>query len=158
MGSAGKTDFLKLNKWSSTDIPKRVDFNSDNELIDTAFKDHFENDDRHVADSERDAWNLPFYAGFYYGNGALQRTIVTKCPFEPVFGIIFAGGMPTSVVDFNNKTKYNYLGLLSKRTCTSGLTLTKSDFTISVDTFPVTNGEYINLNTTGLTSCYVLFR
>ena len=158
MSSAGKTDFLKLNKWSSTDIPKRVDFNSDNELIDAALKDHFENDDRHVLDPERAAWNMPFYAGFYYGNGALERTIVTNCPFEPVFGIIFAGGMPPSVVDFTNKVKYNYVGFLSKRSSTSGLTLNKSDFTISTNGFAVVHGDYINLNNTGLTYCYVLFR
>lgn len=158
MGSAGKTDFLKLNKWSSTDIPKRVDFNSDNELLDTAFKDHFEDDDRHVSDSEREAWDLPFYAGFYYGNNALERTIETNCPFDPVFGIIFAGGMPTSVVDFNNKVKYNYMGLLSKRSSTSGLTLTGRNITISTDNFAVINNEHIYLNNTGLTYCYVLFR
>ena len=158
MSSAGKTNFLKLNKWSSTDVPKRVDFNSDNELVDKAIKDHFENDNRHLSDSERETWNMPFYAGSYYGNGALQRTIVTNCPFEPCFGIIFAGGMPTSVVDFNNKTKYNYLGLLSKRGGTSGLSLSKSDFTISTDGFAVTNGELISLNNTGLTYYYVLFR
>lgn len=158
MSSAGKTDFLKLNKWSATDIPKRVDFNSDNELIDAAFKEHFENIDRHVSDPEREAWNMPFYAGFYHGNGALERTIVTNCPFEPVFGIVFAGGMPTSVVDFDNKVKYNYMGILSKRSSTSGLTLTKSDFKISTNGFAVVKGEYISLNNTGLTYCYVLFR
>lgn len=158
MSSTGKTDFLKLNKWSSTDIPKRVDFNSDNELIDSTFKDHFNNDDRHVLDSEREAWNMPFYSGVYYGNGDLKRTIETGCPFEPCFGIIFAGGMPTSVVDFSTKYKYNYVGFLSKRSSTSGLTLDKNNFTISVDTFPVTAGEYIRLNSAGLTYCYVLFR
>lgn len=158
MGSAGKTNFLKLNKWSGTDTPQRVDFNSDNELIDKAFKDHFENDSRHLSDSEREAWNSPFYAGSYYGNGAATRTIVTNCPFEPCFGIIFAGGMPASVVDFNNKTKYNYLGLLSKRGGTSGVSLTKSDFTVTTNEFPTTNEEYVTLNKTGLTYYYVLFR
>lgn len=158
MGSAGKTDFLKLNKWSSTDIPKRVDFNSDNELIDAAFKDHLNDDDRHLSDEERAQWNMPFHYGFYYGNGALKRTITTNCPFEPSFGVIFAGGMPPSVVDFTNKYKYNYVGLLSKRSCTSGLTLSKGDIVISVDTFPVANTEYISLNNSGLTYCYLLFR
>lgn len=158
MGSAGKTDFLNLNKWSSTDIPKRVDFNSDNELIDTAFRDHFENDDRHVSDGEREAWNMPFYVGFYYGNGALKRTITTKCPFEPCFGIIFGGGMPLSVTDFTNKTKYSYFGFLTKRSSTAGLSLTGNDFTISTDGLPIVNGEYISLNSSSVTYCYVLFR
>ena len=158
MGSAGKTEFLKLNNWSGTDIPKRVDFNSDNELIDTAFKEHFENDDRHVSGSERENWNMPFYAGFYYGNGALERKITTNCPFDPVYGIVFAGGMPTSVVDFNNKTKYNYFGFLSKRSSTTGLALSGSNIKISTTGLAVVNGEYIYLNNTGLTYCYVLFR
>lgn len=158
MGSAGKTEFLKLNNWSGADIPKRVDFNSDNELIDTAFKEHFENDDRHVSDFEREAWNMPFYAGIYYGNNENERTVVTNCPFEPIFGIVFAGGMPMSVVDFNNKIKYNYVGLLSRRSSTTGLKLVNSNFTITDSDFPVVNGEYIRLNVTGLTYCYVLFR
>lgn len=158
MGSAGKTDFLNLNKWSSTDIPKRVDFNNDNDLIDSAFREHVYDDNRHISGSERETWNMPFYVGFYYGNGALKRTVTTNCPFDPVFGIIFGGGMPVSVTDFTNKTKYNYFGFLTKRSSTAGLTLSGSDFTISTDGFPIVNGEYISLNNTSVTYCYVFFR
>ena len=38
MGSAQKTDFLSLNKWISTDIPKREDFNYDNATIENVIK------------------------------------------------------------------------------------------------------------------------
>ena len=158
MSSTEKTSFLKLNVWSSTDIPKRVDFNTDNSRIDTAFQEHVDDGEKHVSSSERETWNLPYYVGFYYGDGALQKTINTNCPFEPNFGIIFAGGMPPSVTDFSGKTKYNYFGFLSKRASTSGLTLSGKQITISTSGGAVVNGEYISLNNMGSTYCYLLFR
>ena len=48
MGSAQKTDFLSLNKWISTDIPKREDFNYDNATIDNAIKEHTNDMSKHI--------------------------------------------------------------------------------------------------------------
>ena len=53
MGSAQKTDFLSLNKWISTDIPKREDFNYDNATIDNAIKEHTNDMSKHISQSER---------------------------------------------------------------------------------------------------------
>ena len=158
MSSADKTSYLKLNMWASTDIPKRVDFNNDNSRIDTAFKEHVDDDEMHVDALERNKWNEPHYIGFYYGNGNLQRTISTGCPFEPSFGIVFGGGMPPSMVDFSNKVKYNYVGFLSKRSSSACLTLSGSDIIISTNGGAIVNNEYINLNNIGITYCYLLFR
>lgn len=158
MGSTLKTDFLKLNKWISTDIPKRQDFVDDNEIIDTTIKAHIDDAIVHVTEQDRAAWYSPYFVGFYYGNGGLSRTIETGCPFEPSIGFVFAGGMPPSVTDFTGKIKYNYFGFLSKRTSTSGVTLAGSDIVISTNGGPVANGEYINLNNIGVTYCYVFFR
>lgn len=158
MSSTEKTSYLKLNVWSSTDIPKRVDFNTDNSRIDTAFQEHVDDSEKHVTDDERGVWNSPYYVGFYYGDGSLQRTVSTGCPFDPSFGIIFAGGMPPSVTDFNNKIKYNYFGFLSKRAGTSCLTLSGKDIIFSSSGAAVVSGEYISLNNIGATYCYLLFR
>ena len=40
MPSLLKTAFLQLNKWAGNEYPKREDFVSDNEKIDTAIKTH----------------------------------------------------------------------------------------------------------------------
>ena len=63
MGSTRKTKYLDLNQWASTDTPKMMDFNNDNELIDEAFKKHIEEGD-HVRKEDRERWDLPFYVGF----------------------------------------------------------------------------------------------
>lgn len=158
MSSTGKTNCLGLNRWVSSDIPKMADFNADNDIIDAAFQNHAEDTEMHVSEDERTKWNLPYYVGFYYGDGSLNRTIVTDCPFNPSFGIIFAGTMPLSVTDFNNKVKYNYCGFLAKRFCTAGLTLSGKNIVFSTNGMAVTAGEYISLNNSNLTYCYVFFR
>lgn len=157
MGSSRKTKLLNLNNWSATDTPKMSDFNYDNELIDMAFKEHIESD-AHVSEEDREKWDSPFYVGFYYGNGNQSRTISTSCPFEPSFGIIFAGGMPPSVTDFSNKLKYNYVGFLSSRCTTLGLSLSNRNIVFSTNGGPSVSGEYISLNNVGITYCYVFFR
>ncbi|MDE5995907.1 MAG: hypothetical protein K2G56_03220, partial [Eubacterium sp.] len=116
MGSAQKTDFLSLNKWISTDIPKREDFNYDNSTIDNAFKTHTNDMEKHISSAERSEWNEPHYIGFYYGNGSNSaRTIETECSFDPSFAIVFAGGSPPGVTDFTGKLHRNRFAFLTKR-------------------------------------------
>lgn len=158
MGSTGKTDYLRLNRWVSNDIPKMADFNADNDIIDAAFSEHVYDTEKHVSFDERERWNLPYYIGFYYGDGALNRTITTDCPFDPSFGIVFAGNMPLSVTDFNNEVEYHYCGFLTKRFGTSGITLSGRNIVFKTNGMPVLGDEYVNLNNSNLTYCYVFFR
>lgn len=134
-----------------------ADFNNDNSLIDTAFRKHIENGD-HVRIEDRERWDMPFYVGFYYGNGGLNRTIATACPFDPSFGLVFAGGMPPTITDFTGKTKNSYFGFLSSRVCSSGLSWSSGDIVFSSSGSAVIGGEYMCLNNVGVTYCYVLFR
>ena len=89
MGSSQKTDFLSLNKWISTDIPKREDFNYDNTAIDTAMQTHTNDMSKHISETERSEWNEPHFIGFCTGNGSNSaRTINTECSFNPSFAIV----------------------------------------------------------------------
>lgn len=158
MSSAKKTDYLNLNMWASTDVPKRSDFNDDNSKIDLAMEAHCEDYDIHVTSADRTKWNSPYHIGFYYGDGAHTRTVQTSCPFQPSFGLVFAGNMPPSVTDFSNNNKKNYFGFLSQRTSTSGLSFSGANIVIPDYSGPAVNKEYMSFNVVGIVYCYVLFR
>lgn len=158
MSSTNKTEYLKLNNWASTDIPKRADFNYDNAVIDEAMNSHCSNGNLHINDGERERWNLPYYMGFYYGNAESTRTVQTNCPFEPSFGIIFANGTAPSVTNFAGSYKSNYFALISLRANTIGASLSGNNIVVRSPANAVVSNEYANLNASGYTYCYILFR
>ncbi|MDE6124484.1 MAG: hypothetical protein K2G22_04550 [Eubacterium sp.] len=158
MSSSQKTYYLSLNQWVTTDVPTRTDFNYDNEAIDLAMNNHCNDDNIHVTQADREKWDSPYFIGFYYGDGSATRTVDTACPFVPSFGLVFAGGMPPSVADFNVKNKKNYFGFLSKRTSTAGISLSGTEINIPINGNPVNANEYMNFNVAGITYCFVLFR
>lgn len=159
MGSAQKTDFLSLNKWISTDIPKREDFNYDNSTIDNAFKTHTNDMSKHISEAERSEWNEPHYVGFYYGNGSNSaRTIETECSFEPSFAIVFAGNSPSGVTDFTNKLHRNRFAFLTKRASTTGMSLSGKNIVIAEAGTISGTSETKEYNLSGGIYCYILFR
>lgn len=159
MGSAQKTDFLSLNKWISTDIPKREDFNYDNSTIDNAFKTHTNDMSKHISEAERSTWNEPHYVGFYYGNGSNSaRTIETECSFEPSFAIVFAGNSPSGVTDFNSKLHRNRFAFLTKRASTTGMSLAGKNIVIAEAGAISGTSETKEYNLSGGIYCYILFR
>lgn len=158
MSSTNKTQYLALNLWASTDTPKRTDFNVDNERIDWVIEDHHKNKNIHVTESDRDRWDNPYYINYYYGNGEMTRDIETECPFTPTFGIIFAGGAPPSRANFEGKSKTNYFAILETRTSMAGVSLSGTTIRLEKTVVPVVTTEYMSLNVTGITYCYILFR
>lgn len=158
MSSANKSEFLGLNIWAGTDIPKRADFNFDNTVIDEAMKQHCENTDVHITSEDRQAWGQMYFSGVYYGNSASSRTIETNCPFEPSFGIVFANTTAPSVSNFSGGMSYNYFALVSKRANTLGAALSGKNLVVKQSATAVVSNEYAALNATGYTYCYILFR
>lgn len=159
MGSAQKTDFLSLNKWISTDIPKREDFNYDNMAIDNAFKSHNDNTSMHVSETERAAWNEPHFVGFYYGNGSNSaRTIETECSFIPSFAIVFAGNSPPGVTEFTGKLHRNRFAFLTKRASSTGVSLSGKNIVIAATGTIAETSETTEYNRNGGLYCYILFR
>lgn len=159
MSSTNKTEYLGLNSWASTDVPKRTDFNYDNSVIDEAMKNHNDNSDVHLRNGERDIWNSPYYMGVYYGTGgSAERTIATGCPFQPRFGIIFANGTAPAVTNFSGSANSNYFALVSSRANTIGASVSGNNLLVKSSAAPSVSNEYPNLNASGYTYCYILFR
>ena len=54
MSSTNKTSNLRLNNWNGTDKPERIDFNRDNDIIDSAITEHKNDTDIHINANERE--------------------------------------------------------------------------------------------------------
>lgn len=158
MSSSNKSEFLGLNIWSGSDIPKMTDFNYDNSTVDTAMKNHCNDTDIHISDEERAKWNSPYYMNVYFGDSSASRTIETNCPFEPSFGIIFANVTAPSTSNYSSKIHTHFSAFVSKRACTLGATLSGTKLTVKQSTAALIGSEYSGLNGTGYTYCYILFR
>lgn len=160
MSSTNKTANIQLNSWSASDKPKRDDFNYDNEVLDSVLQNHFVDDLRHCTGVDRDLWTNRFYHGMYFGDGTLSRTIVTNCPFEPKFVIVFASARPTSVMDFNEQKKYNYTAFATPISRTMGFSLVDNfrNLAIEQDVVPSMFSEYSFLNALGVAYSYIMIR
>ena len=53
MSSSAKTEKMGLNQWQGTDIPKRNDFNTDNQKIEDFVTTHTENTVLHTTQAEK---------------------------------------------------------------------------------------------------------
>ncbi|MGN1123858.1 MAG: hypothetical protein ACI4RR_05895 [Eubacterium sp.] len=160
MSSTNKTQNLGLNSWVPTDVPKRIDFNYDNEVIDRVISQHHSDEVRHITYDERERWNSMVYTGMYFGNGSDQRTINTNCPFEASFMIVYASARPTSTVDFSQAKKYNCFACATPIADSLGIKYDSEQGTITVinTVLPVYGSEHVNLNESGTAYTYVMFR
>lgn len=158
MSSTDKTFLLQLNQWDSSDIPKREDFNADNQIIDEFFMNHLEDSISHIMPSERTKWNTPYYTESYFGDGQQTRTIDTDCPFKPSFGIIFAVGAPAISTRFDSKLSQHNFAFITQRGSTLGASLSDKKITVKNKSTPEIDSEYVSLNSVGYTYLYILFR
>ncbi|MCC8073168.1 MAG: hypothetical protein LIO62_03470 [Clostridiales bacterium] len=160
MSSTNKTENISLNSWIGTDIPSRLDFNYDNETIDTVITEHKNDTISHITEDERDTWNNYMYTGVYSGNGSASRTVETSCPFDIRFAVVFANNRPLSIITSSDGAKHNYSGFASQTSNSSGISLS-SDYrslTVTQSSAAVLENEYVNLNEVGTSYCYILFR
>lgn len=160
MSSTNKTKNLGLNSWIGSDKPKRLDFNTDNEIIDRAVSEHKENTTVHIDESEREKWNNYMFTGVYYGDGSTQRTITTSCPFEARIGFVFANSRTISVARFSETKHNNYLGIFGLLANSLGIKLNNDcvSFTVNQSASAMTANEYANFNESGVAYHYVMFR
>lgn len=160
MSSTNKTKKLGLNSWIGSDKPKRIDFNTDNEIIEQAITQHTEDTVVHIDDSEREKWNNYMYMGMYYGDGAMERVIETNCPFKARMGFIFANSRTVTIAYFPESKKTNYFGIFGYLANTLGIRLNtdQKSFTVENSAHAMTANEYANFNQTGVAYNYVMFR
>lgn len=160
MSSTNKTQGLKLNSWIGSDKPERIDFNTDNEIIDKAVTDHTSNTTVHISESEREKWNNYMFTGMYYGDGSVSRTVTTNCPFKARAGFIYANARPMDITRFSDSKKNNYFGAFSYLASSLGVKFGSDgkSFTVSQTANALTANEYFNLNEVGVAYNYILFR
>ena len=161
MSSTNKTQNFSLNSWIGSDIPSRVDFNSDNSIIDDVLGKHIKNNVCHITDVERKVWNSPVAFKTFFGDGTSLRKIDLACGFTPSAVIIFSNRMPlvTATVNGTEVSCKHYFGVASKYGSSLGTKL--SGQTLTVEYSPTITGvdsAYEFLNEQGKTYICLIFR
>lgn len=158
MSSSNKTQGIGLNQWISSDKPTFSDFNSDNEKIDSAFLQHVNNTNYHVSDLDRFRWNEGAYVNIFFGNGVMERTIQTECPFDPK--AVFVIGCDTHCCSQQDYSRKHYFGVTTDLGGSLGLALNSSE-----RSFFVTNNDigdippdYQSFNEAGILYVYIMLR
>lgn len=155
MSSTSKTQYFSLNQWVGSDIPKRIDFNSDNKVIDKALGEHINNEGLHVTQTEKDSWNQnAFFSGTYFGTNAVHRQIAVG--FQPKVVFVAANAYPAVGFDTNGSKVTCYSGMALMGSGSLGLSVTTEGF--AIDTTETMGNCVTNLNKSGVTYTYVAFR
>ena len=92
MASSNYTTNLHLNAWTGSDRPKRADFVSDNNILDTTVGGHVANSNIHVTAQEKAKISEPYEVKVYSGSGESERTI--SIGFTPKFVLVYKRGVP----------------------------------------------------------------
>lgn len=153
MSSTNKTPKLRLNSWVESDIPKRIDFVADNEIIDNILGSHIGDNDKHLTVSEKDRVSAPYVVTLNQGSGTSSG--VYRAGFTPKLAVIFKTASPT-VQPMNDYAKINF-AIATQKGNSGGAALSEDTLTVTQSTNPV-NGVYYNLNEDGATYIIVYFK
>ncbi len=138
MASTNRTPNLGLNSWLETDRPKRVDFVSDNSIIDSVLGSHITDTVSHLTQSEKNKVDEPFKVTIAYGTGESSTGI--HLDFEPSLVIAFKKDGP--LFEYANaKNKINS-AIATKRGSSNGIALSSDLVTLYQGAVPDTS--YIN--------------
>jgi len=161
MASSYKTDYLNLNRWISSDKPKRADFVDDNIAIDGAIKNHIQQFDGHISAAERIKWNDAakkiYVCGTYVGNGYASREIPLE--FEPSFVVVYKPDTLLSIYQRVSGDQWSYSAMGTKDGSSLGLALNKSGFIVTQRSVTApAESMYYKMNESGSKYCYIAFR
>ncbi|MCC8022718.1 MAG: hypothetical protein LIO46_02890 [Clostridiales bacterium] len=156
MPSSNKTPNLGLSQWTGTDVPKREDFVNDNAILDTVVNGHTADTDLHVTEEDRERWTRYVDLGVYVGDG--EDGLTVTMPFEPIFVVVFASGMPLVRPNYTSSLNYNYAGFASVAMSTFGLALSGDQLTVNQNYNTTLSGECQNFNEFGRMYVYIAFR
>ena len=154
MASGNFTPNLHLNAWDGSDRPKRADFISDNNIIDTALGGHIADSDIHVTSQEKDKLSQPYAVKLYAGSGEAERTI--SIDFTPKFVVVFKRGVPPFMYSGGANVVTSGFACYGHGS-TVGIVLTSSGLTVT-ETSVNASGIRINLNESGCQYTIVAFK
>lgn len=164
MPSSNKTSNLNLNSWIGSDKPKRDDFVSDNQKIDSAYgsvqntlQTHCSNTELHVSANERERWNTQksFSSFTFVGDGTPSRSI--PLGVYPSMGFIFAVGKGVCQPIFATSNLYVYAGFFSQAGNNKGISLDTNGIVVNYDLLADPDGYAHRFNEAGVTYVVVYF-
>ncbi len=141
MASTNRTPNLGLSSWLESDRPKRVDFVSDNSIIDSVLGTHISDSTSHLTQSEKNKVSEPFTVTTAYGTGESSTSI--RFDFEPSLVIAFKKNSPFSEYT-STKNRINS-AIATRRGATGGIALSNDLVTLYQGDVPDTS-YYNNMN------------
>lgn len=154
MATSQYTANLHLSAWTDSDRPKRADFVSDNNIIDTQLGGHLLNSGIHVTADEKAKLSEPFTVSLYAGSGESTRAI--SVGFQPRMAIVFKRNTPP--VEYSGSVNVvNAAVAVYGHGGSSGLSVTGTGVSVSEESTAV-NGVRINLNETGSQYTVIAFK
>ena len=154
MASSNFTPNLHLCAWTESDRPKRVDFVSDNNTIDTQLGGHIADGSIHLTSAEKAKLSDPFVCVPYAGSGEAERTI--SVGFVPKFAIVYKrGASPVTYAGSVNivNSGYAYYGSGG----TVGIAISSSGVVVN-EAASATGGVRASLNENGSQYALIAFK
>ena len=150
MPTNNKTQNLHLNSWLGTDKPKREDFVSDNEILDSTINAHTTNTSIHLSAADRvklESSRISFIT--LAGNG--EATKHHTLDIVPKFVIVYLVGSPFEEFDKTNNCMICNGGICYGEGYggTSGITLNDTTLTLRQSQSVPSTGPFMNLNQSG---------
>ena len=141
MASTNKTPNLRLNSWLDSDRPKRMDFVSDNNIIDSALGTHLNDSTSHLTPSEKDKVDEPFEVCVLYGTGETSTSITFD--FNPSFVLAYKISAPVS--EYANSKNVVNTAYATRSGTSLGISLSNNQVTFYQGNVPDTT-YYNNMN------------
>lgn len=143
MATTSYTQNLGLCAWNAGDRPKRIDFVTDNNIIDEVLGEHVNNSSIHVTEEEKTRFENPYTVYTYLGDGAANKTI--ELTDEYTFAIVFQKFYPTVEIDSNQNIISHFAVVGRSFGSSANITLSKQSLVVTQDTV-ATDGVINNFN------------
>ena len=154
MATSQYTTNLHLSAWTDSDRPKRADFVSDNNIIDTQLGGHLLNSNIHVTADEKARISEPFTVSLYSGSGEATRAVTLG--FQPKLVLIFKRGVSPVFYSGGVNTVNCGIGCAGHGAST-GLTVTSTGVSVS-EQAAASNGYRVSLNESGSQYTLIAFK
>lgn len=143
MATTSYTQNLGLSAWGASDRPKRIDFVTDNTIIDQVLGEHVNNSDIHVTAEDKARLQNPYTVYTYLGDGEAQRTIELSDEYK--FAIVFQKFYPMVEIDSNQNIVSHFAVVGRSFGSSANIELRKQSLVVTQDT-EATDGVINNFN------------
>ena len=153
MPSTNKTPNLRLNNWIESDIPKRIDFVSDNVIIDNLLGGHINDNGKHLTTAEKGRVSEPYVFSLVQGTGTSSAEF--RPGFTPKMAVVFKTSAPPVKLSTDSLI-INY-AIATQSGGSGGASLSGDTLTLTQNSAP-SNGTQYNLNESGSSYVIVYFK